>query len=291
MKVGIGLPNTVPGVEGPEMRDWAMRAEAAGFSTLGTIDRLVYPNHEPLVALSFAAAVTERIGLMTSMLLAPLRANAALLAKQAASLDVLSGGRLVLGVAVGGREDDFDASGLDFHARGRTLDRQLEDMQGLWRGAKVGFAGGVGPQPRDGRPELVIGGASAASYRRAARFGSGWMMGGGSHDLFHERVEGLRAAWSDAGREDAPSVRALGYYALGPDPREQARRYIEGYYGFLGDQGARGFGDSIPADADAIRATRDAFAAAGCDEFIFFPTSSEPAQVDLLAEVVLEPPS
>src|SRR5438270_1832549 len=106
------------------MRDWAMRAEAAGFSTLGTIDRIVYPNHEPLTALAYAAAVTERIGLLTSILIAPLRPNAALLAKQAASVEVLSGGRLTLGLAVGGRADDFDASGVDFHTRGATFDRQ-----------------------------------------------------------------------------------------------------------------------------------------------------------------------
>jgi alkanesulfonate monooxygenase SsuD/methylene tetrahydromethanopterin reductase-like flavin-dependent oxidoreductase (luciferase family) len=86
MKIGIGLPNTVPGTEGGDMRDWAMRAEAVGFSTLGTIDRIVYGNHEPLMALSYAAAVTEHIGLLTSIQIAPLRANTALLAKQAASL-------------------------------------------------------------------------------------------------------------------------------------------------------------------------------------------------------------
>ena len=79
MKIGIGLPNTVPGTEGGEMREWAMRAEAAGFSTLGTIDRIVYANHEPLTSLAYAAAVTERIGLLSSILIAPLRANAALL--------------------------------------------------------------------------------------------------------------------------------------------------------------------------------------------------------------------
>src|SRR6188508_1203032 len=143
MKVGIGLPNTVPGCSGGQMREWAIRAEAAGFSTLGTIDRIVYGNHEPLTALAYAAAVTEHIGLLTSILIAPLRANTALLAKQAASLDVLSGGRLTLGIAVGGRQDDFDAGGVDFHRRGAIFDRQLDEMRRLWSGEKVGFAGGV----------------------------------------------------------------------------------------------------------------------------------------------------
>jgi alkanesulfonate monooxygenase SsuD/methylene tetrahydromethanopterin reductase-like flavin-dependent oxidoreductase (luciferase family) len=286
MEIGIGLPNAVPGVEGGDLRDWAMRADAAGFSTLGTIDRIVYPNHEPLTALAYVAAVTERIRLLTSILLAPLRSNTALFAKQAASVDVLSGGRLMLGLAVGGREDDFDASGLDFHTRGRAFDRQLEELHRLWNGEKVGFAGGVGPQPRDGRPELIIGGASHASFRRAARWAGGWMMGGGSPDQFRERVAALEAACSEAGRKDPPRKLALGYYALGADAREQARRYIGDYYGFLGDYAQR-FAESVPATAADVKAAAQAFEAEGCDEFVLFPTSSDPAQVELLAEAVL----
>src|SRR5882757_6879683 len=109
MDVGIGLPATIPGVEGDQVVEWARRAEARGFSSLGTLDRLVYGNYEPLIALAAAAAVTERIRLTTAILIAPMRANAAMLAKQAASVDALSGGRLVLGIAVGGREDDYEA--------------------------------------------------------------------------------------------------------------------------------------------------------------------------------------
>src|SRR5438105_2768206 len=113
MDVGIGLPNSVRGVDRAGIVEWSRRAEQAGFSTLGTIDRLVYPNYESLVALAAAAAVTERIHLATDILIAPLRANTALLAKQAATIDALSGGRLTLGLAVGGRRDDFEASGIE----------------------------------------------------------------------------------------------------------------------------------------------------------------------------------
>ncbi len=121
MDVGIGLPSTLPGAGREQMLEWARRAEARGFSTLGTLDRIVYPGQDPLIALAAAAGVTERIRLMTAILLAPTRANGAVLAKQAATLDVLSGGRLALGVAVGRREDDFAAVGVDFaHAPGSS---------------------------------------------------------------------------------------------------------------------------------------------------------------------------
>jgi alkanesulfonate monooxygenase SsuD/methylene tetrahydromethanopterin reductase-like flavin-dependent oxidoreductase (luciferase family) len=276
MKIGIGLPNTVPGTTGAELGEWAVRAEAAGFSTLGTIDRLVYGNHESLIALSYAAAVTERIGLLTSVLLAPLRANVALLAKQAGSLNVLSGGRLTLGLAVGGRKDDYVLSGIDFAGRGAIFDRQLDDLRRLWDEKTVGFPA----------PEVVIGGRSAATFRRAAQW-SGWMMGGGAPDTFPPEIVKLEAAWAEAGRADQPRQMSLAYFALGDDARDQARRYITDYYAFLGDEAAGGFAESVPADPDAINGVVDAFAAAGCDELVWFPTSSDPAQVDLLAEAVL----
>ena len=156
MDIGIGLPNSVIGTRGPELVDWAREAEGAGFSSLGTIDRIAYPSHEPLVSLAAAAAVTERIGLLTSILLAPLRINTALFAKQSSTVNAISGGRLTLGLAVGGREDDFEASGVDFSTRGRAFDRQLEELHELWNGKEVGIGGPVTP---DGAPTVILGGS------------------------------------------------------------------------------------------------------------------------------------
>src|SRR3954452_20824988 len=164
MEVGIGLPTTIPGVTGEQVLEWARRAEARGFSSLGTIDRIVYANYEPLIALAAAAAVTERIKLATTILIAPYRANAALVAKQAATLDNLSGGRVVLGVAVGGREDDYEASGLDFRTRGRRFDQMLAEWKRVWAGESFGTAGAIGPRLAPGRPTLLIGGTADAAF-------------------------------------------------------------------------------------------------------------------------------
>jgi len=282
MDIGIGLPNAVRGVERRGFVDWARRAEEVGFSSLGTIDRLAYPSFESLIALSAAAAVTERIRLATDILIAPLRANTALFAKQTATLDQLSGGRLELGLSPGGREDDYDVSGLEFGARGRAFDRQLEDLQRLWRGER-----GVGPAPaRDGRPRLLIGGAIDRAFRRAARYADGWTAGGAGPDQFRAAREKVREAWRAEGRDGEPRTMALFYFALGDDPEGQVRRSIGDYYSFAGEYAER-IVSSAAKDEDTLRGYIAAYTEAGCDEVICFPASADPAQVDLLAKAVL----
>jgi len=133
MELGIGLPNAVPGVTGKQLTDFARAADEAGFSVLGTIDRIVYPNFEPLATLAAAAAVTERIRLASSIILGPLRANAALLAKQFLTLDALAGGgRAVLGIGAGARDDDYAISDLHMKDRGRWLDGACEEINRVW---------------------------------------------------------------------------------------------------------------------------------------------------------------
>ena len=287
MDIGIGLPNTVPGTEGRRLIDWARDAEQAGFSTLGTIGRLVYPNYEELIALSAAAAVTSRIRLTTSVLLAPLYANTALFAKQAASLDRLSGGRLVLGLGLGGREDDYTASALPTGGKGRRLDQQLAEMKRIWSGEHYGYAGGIGPEPvRRGGPELILGGTAEASFRRVALLGDGWIMGGGTPDMFAQAAAGVDQAWADAGRPGKPRKLSLAYYALGPEARDQADGYLLHYYGWLGDV-ARQIAAGAAVSTEMVKGYAAAFESAGCDELIFVPTAASPDQVTLLAGAVL----
>ncbi|HLM04260.1 MAG TPA: LLM class flavin-dependent oxidoreductase [Blastococcus sp.] len=221
--IGIGIPNSVRGTTGPQLLEWARRAEAAGFSTLGTIGRVAYPSYEELTVLATAGAVTERIGLMSNILLAPTRSTAEP-AKQAASVHELTGGRLVLGVATGGRPDDYAITGQDFATRGRRFDEQLAELRRAFAGEPL--ADDSPPVVPDGaRPvPIMIGGASDAAVRRTIEYGIGWTAGGVPPQAVAPFVERVRAAWRDAGREGSPRIVALNYFGLG-DTQDRSRDY------------------------------------------------------------------
>ncbi len=279
MDVAIGLPNAVPNTSGAELVEWARRAEAREFSSLGTIDRIVYGNYEPLVALAAAAAATERIGLCTSVLLGPLRANAALLAKQTLSLNALSGGRFTLGIALGGREDDYEISHVGMEGRGAWLDKALGEIEAIWNGEEVGPS-------LAGAPNLVIGGYVDASIERAAGIADGWIAGGIAPGDFAVMANKLDAAWSEAGREGRPRKMGLAYFSLGDEAERNAHDYLTDYYAWLGEEAAAGVAAGAAKDAATVRRCISAFEAAGCDELILFPSAGDPAQVDLLADAV-----
>jgi alkanesulfonate monooxygenase SsuD/methylene tetrahydromethanopterin reductase-like flavin-dependent oxidoreductase (luciferase family) len=131
-----------------------------------------------------------------------------------------------------------------------------------------------------------MGGASDVALERAARYADGWISGGGPPEQFHERRERLEAAWSAAGREGRPRTMALAYYALGDGAREVADRYLNDYYGFLGDEYAGMIAGSAATDAETVRSYVDGYAQAGCDELVLFPSNPDPEQVDLLADAV-----
>jgi alkanesulfonate monooxygenase SsuD/methylene tetrahydromethanopterin reductase-like flavin-dependent oxidoreductase (luciferase family) len=286
MRIGIGIPNTMPGISGQTLLAWAQRAEARGFSTLATIDRIMFPNYDSLITLTAAAAVTQRIGLLTNVLLGPTRATP-LLAKSAASLDQISGGRFILGLGVGGREDDYEAVGVDFHQRGRIFDAQLEALQVAWSGAPQG-ANGKASTPRpthDGGVPILIGGSTDAAIARAVKYGVGWTAGGASPEQSAPFVARLREAWEAAGREGQPRVVALCYFALGPQAEAAIHAYIDDYYGFL--PWAAQMAASLPRSREDLQSFIGRFEAAGYDEVIFDPTSGDLAQVDLLADAVL----
>jgi len=279
MKLAIGLPNAVPGTSGEELTEWARRAEARGFSSLGTIDRIAYPNLEPLVSLAAAAAVTERIGLATTVLLGPLRRNPVALAKQVASIHKLSDGRMTLGIGLGGREDDYEIAGVDMGTRGRDLDAMLERMREVWEGDEMGPDHGT-------LPRVLVGGSVEASFKRAARFGDGWIAAGAAPEQFAEWRQGFETAWSQSGRGEEPQNAALAYYSLGERAEEEAQAYLTDYYAWLGEETAGYIAGSAAKDAETVKQYVAAFESAGCQELFLFPSSSDPQQVDLLADAL-----
>jgi len=288
MRIGIGLPNPVPGTPGTVLVEWARRAEERGFSGLATIDRIAYPSYDSLTTLAVAAGATTRIGLVTNILLAPAY-PAVLLAKTSASIDQLSGGRLTLGLAPGGRPDDFTHSGQDFAARGRRFDELLELLHRAWRGEAVAEGPGapaVGPRPAQGDAvPVLIGGTSEQTLRRIARWGAGWTAGGGGPEMVGPFVDRVRAAWRAAGRPGEPRLAALAYFSLGPEVEDASRGYLMDYYAFLGPY-AQMIADGALRTADAIRATVAAYADLGFDELYLDPTVARVDQVDRLADVV-----
>jgi alkanesulfonate monooxygenase SsuD/methylene tetrahydromethanopterin reductase-like flavin-dependent oxidoreductase (luciferase family) len=287
MRIGIGLPTTLPGTTGKLVVDWAVRAEERGFSCLATIDRIAYPNHESLTALGAAAAVTRGIGLFTNILLAPVRSTA-LLAKEATTIDQLSGGRLRLGLAVGGRPDDYEVTGSTFHDRGSRFDRMLGDLTEALAGRPIpGTEKAVVPEPaRDGGVPLVIGGTTDRAIQRAVRFGVGWTAGGGASDQIGPFAGRVREAWSEAGRPGEPYISALQYFSLGEDIVERSKQSLLDYYGFLGDA-ATWIAERVPRTAESLRNTMKGYEEAGVDEFVWNPTVPDLAQVDRLADAVL----
>ncbi|MPZ87143.1 MAG: LLM class flavin-dependent oxidoreductase [Nitriliruptorales bacterium] len=286
MDIGIGIPNSVPGTTGGQLLEWARRAEAAGFSSLASIGRVDFPGYEELTVFAAAGAVTERIRFMTNVLLAPTR-SAAELAKQAASVDQLTGGRLTLGLAIGRRATDYEATSRNFDDRGRRFDQQLRDLKTAWAGEPIeASTKPVGPTPvQQGGVPLLIGGMTEAAVRRVVEFGAGWTAGGAPPEATRAMIEKVRAAWRDAGREGEPRIAALAYFSLG-EVTEQSRAYLLDYYEDPMGEMAEVVADSALRSPEAIRGAIETFSDLGVDELLLDPTVSHPEQVDLLADVV-----
>ena len=286
MDIGIGLPATIPGTSGSLVLDWARRADSGPFSSLGILDRLVYPNYEPLITLAAAAALTSRMRLMTTVLIAPLR-GAGVLAKQAATIDALSGGRLTLGFGVGAREDDFRAAPASFHDRGRRFEEQLDLMRRVWSGQPVSNeVGPIGPPPaRAGGPELLIGGYAPAAIRRVGRWADGFISGGvRDSEQVRQLFDLAEESWRAEGREGRPRLVASLYYALGPNAA-RGGDYIRHYYSYFGPA-ADDMARSIPSSPETLDNLIRGFGDVGADEVVCWPTVAQLDQVDRLAEVV-----
>jgi len=282
MDIGIGLPVTVPDAAPGDVLGWARRAEEAGFASVATLDRIAYPNYDPLIALAAAGAVTSRIKLATTVLLGPARGNGRVLAKQLMSLHRLSGDRLMLGLAVGARPGDYEAAGERFGRRGRAIEALVPMLRGAFAD---GSAGDVGPHLPDGGPPLLLGGHSDTAVARAARLGDGWISGGSAAAPYRDRADRARKAWAEAGRSGEPRLVALMYYSLGPAATDDAAATLGAFYANTGPYAARAIAETLTTP-EAIASAVTEHADAGCDELIFMPCSSTVDNVDRLRDVL-----
>jgi alkanesulfonate monooxygenase SsuD/methylene tetrahydromethanopterin reductase-like flavin-dependent oxidoreductase (luciferase family) len=279
MRVGVGLPGGVQGTQGRLIVEWAKQADEGPFSSLGVVDRLVYDSYEPMTILAAAAAVTRRVRLATTIIIGPLH-NTPLLAKTAATLDALSEGRLMLGLAVGARKEDYDVAGVDYRTRGRRLSAQLATLRSLWDEGRLGPTAA-----RSGGPELLVGGLSDAGFARVARYADGYVHGGGPPRAFARAADKARAAWRDAGRPGKPQLWAQGYFALGEHVIEAGADYLRDYYAFTGpfaEKIAAGLLTTPQAIAQFLRGYEEA----GCDEMVLLPTVPDLDQLERLADVL-----
>jgi len=286
MRIAIGLPSRVSSASRAVILEWITRAERGPFSSVVVTDRVVSQSLEPLTVLAMAAGATRRVGLMTSVVIGPTR-ETTLLARQAATIDVLSGGRLTLGIGIGVRDNDYLATGFDFHRRGRRAEEQLPTLRRLWSGAAMSDQiGAIGPRPARGDgPELLIGGYVTAIVQRIAKWGDGYMApGGGEPENLLKTWHQIENAWQEAGRTGKPRWVGATYYALGPNARDHASRYINANYGYNPDLAARRL-STLPASDSAVEESIKRQADMGVDEFILRPCADELDQMDRLAEI------
>lgn len=245
MDFGIAFANILTFTEEPGLSTLARSAEAAGFESLWTVEHVIYPDGyesaypydqsgkmmmtpdtplpDPLIWLAFVGAATERIRLATGILILPQR-NPLVLAKEVATLDRLTGGRVELGIGVGWLREEFDALGVPFERRGARTDEYIAAMRALWDADNAEYHGefvdfgraSVNPKPVHGRVPITVGGHSRAAAERAGRLGDGFFPGKGD---IAELVDVVRQTAADAGRDPEAIEITFGDEAvLGDDP-------------------------------------------------------------------------
>jgi len=290
MKLGMTLPSFVVGCDGATIREWCERIEDGPYASVAVGERVAYPSHELITSLAFAAAATRSVRLVSTIVVLPSH-DAVRVAKQAATIDVLSEGRLTLGVGVGGRDQDYAAVGTSTAGRFARLDEQVATMKAVWRGEEV-VAGvpPIGPTPvQPGGPPILTASMGPKSLARSAR----WADGLSGFDLAPDPTSvaatfaGVRDAWTAAGRTDRPWLATSCWFALGDGAEDRIRAYARHYLSTFGPEAA----DAMAAlcrmhDPGVLRETVAQLAATGADEFVLVPTTDDPSELDRLQQAL-----
>ncbi len=293
MKIGMTLPVTEPGWSRAILKDWCRNIEQGPYDSLALGERLCFPSPELIATLSAAAALTERVRLHTTVLIAPIH-DPVVLAKQLATIDVFSEGRLTVGVGTGGREEDYIASGTELQRkRIAEMERCVTCMREVWAGKIVrdGLLRPVEPFPlQTGGPPVLAGVFGPKGLASAAGFAAG-IAGMSMSANANEAAAAndlARRCWRTAGREGAPYLTSSFWFALGPQADEQMRVHLNRYFNWLDADARNAMSEQcgFRGDADALSERLREFAAAGCDELQLIPTSIDPDEVLRAADAV-----
>jgi alkanesulfonate monooxygenase SsuD/methylene tetrahydromethanopterin reductase-like flavin-dependent oxidoreductase (luciferase family) len=289
MDVGMALPQMAVGLDRSRVVEWCRRIDAGPFSSVSAGERIAFPNLECITLMSAAAALTERVRVLVNVAVLPWHAPA-LVAKQLATIDVLSGGRLDVAVGVGGREQDYRAVRSPFADRHQRLDDAVVEIRRLWRGEKIPGAGGVGPPPiQQPGPRVLASPMGSKSMARAARWADGisafTLLGDSapSEQLFRA----AQNAWMTARRPEPPRRVTGSFVALGPDAEATLRRFVHRYLEVMSAEFATAAANAVTLfTPERLRGVLAEHAALGCDEFVVVPATSDPAMIDEVAAVV-----
>lgn len=277
------LPTGIAGVTRAQVLDWARRADAGPYRSIAVADRIAYANLDPLIALAAAAGVTERVRLMTYVVLGGVR-NPAVFAKEVATLSVLAPGRVTIGLGIGARPTDHEICGLPFRERGRQLDAALAAVTSLRE--RPHPEQGLGPDLGD--VELLIGGGSPRAVERMIAHADGYAHGGVIPAIFAAESHGVRAAWAAAGRPGSPRLLASTWFCSGQAARPAAEAWMASYMVQGGPP--EPVRDTISCGAGEVREAVGTFAAMGADEAVFFPCLADVAELDWLTGVLTDLP-
>jgi alkanesulfonate monooxygenase SsuD/methylene tetrahydromethanopterin reductase-like flavin-dependent oxidoreductase (luciferase family) len=278
MRIGMSLPTMAKHYVRASTTEWAKAIDAGPFSSISCGERITFHNPEMMVTMAAAAALTERVDVFVNLVVLPLH-PIALVAKQLATLDNLCEGRLTVGLAIGGREDDYRAVGANFRNRHQQLDDGVAELRRLWRGEPA-FPGAdvIGPPCiQAGGPRLLAGAMGPKALARAAQWAdgiSGFSLTADAGEM-GGAVTGARNAWDAAGRTEAPTVVSGTFYALGvEDPALVLRGFTHDYLEIFGPKFAALIADQMgTSEPDRLRRALDDAQAAGVDEFILVPAT------------------
>ncbi|WP_101759266.1 LLM class flavin-dependent oxidoreductase [Oceanicoccus sp. KOV_DT_Chl] len=290
MKIGICLPYMKPDINRKTILDWCRAIDQGPFHSLSCGERISGYTYEMRVLLSAAAAVTERVRIVPSLYVLPMT-DAVRAAKEIATLDVLSEGRVTVCVGVGGREDDYKAVGANFNNRFKRMDDQIATMKKIWAGEPA-FEGGdeIGPRPiQAGGPPILVGAMGPKSISRISHWADGiyGFAMNGEQSLSQYFFDAADAAWQQSNRSTSPYKMGGFWYSLADNAESQLKSYVFDYLKIMGEEAAQNTANSMTRfTPEAIIDALDATEAAGAEEVFLVPATADIAEVDKLATLI-----